>query len=48
VDVSQHCNVKLRNVTAALVTTTQDEPLPEQIQRELPAALRRLHATEHR
>ncbi|MFJ1606164.1 ANTAR domain-containing protein [Streptomyces sp. NPDC088253] len=48
VDVSQHCNVKLRNVAAALVATTQDEPLPEQIQRELPAALRRLHATEHR
>ncbi|WP_266630514.1 ANTAR domain-containing protein [Streptomyces sp. NBC_01719] len=48
VDVSQHCNVRLRNVTAPLVATTQDEPLPEQIQRELPAALRRLHATEHR
>ncbi|GHD61376.1 hypothetical protein GCM10010317_055040 [Streptomyces mirabilis] len=48
VDVSQHCNVKLRNVAAALVATTQDEPLPEQIQRELPGALRRLHATRSR
>ncbi|MEV4448268.1 ANTAR domain-containing protein [Streptomyces mirabilis] len=48
VDVSQHCNVKLRNVAAALVATTQDEPLPEQIQRELPGALRRLHATDRR
>jgi hypothetical protein len=48
VGVSQHCNVKLRNVAAALVATTQDEPLPEQIQRELPGALRRLRATERR
>jgi AmiR/NasT family two-component response regulator len=48
VDISQHCNVKLRSVAAALVATTQDEPLPEQIQRELPGALRRLHATERR
>ncbi|MFD4411125.1 ANTAR domain-containing protein [Streptomyces sp. NPDC058476] len=48
VDVSQHCNVKLRDVAAALVTTTQDEPLPEQIQRELLRARRRLHATDRR
>ncbi|WP_369258777.1 ANTAR domain-containing protein [Streptomyces sp. R35] len=46
VDVSQHCNVKLRDVAAALVTTTKDEPLPEQIQRELRRALRRLHSTD--
>ena len=42
VDVSQHCNVKLRNVAAALVATTNDETLPEGIQRELRRALRRL------
>ncbi|WP_225860662.1 ANTAR domain-containing protein [Streptomyces triticiradicis] len=48
VDISQHCNVKLRSVAVALVATTQDEPLPEQIQRELPGALRRLHVTERR
>jgi len=44
VGVSQHCNVKLRDVAAALVATTKDETLPEQIRRELRRALRRLHA----
>ncbi|GGO45691.1 ANTAR domain-containing protein [Streptomyces lasiicapitis] len=43
VDVSQHCNVKLRDVAVALVDTTRDEPLPEQIQRELGRALKRLN-----
>ncbi|GGV22905.1 ANTAR domain-containing protein [Streptomyces spectabilis] len=46
VDVSQHCNVKLRDVTAALVATTQEEELPEQMRRELRRALRCLH--DHR
>ena len=44
VEVSQHCNVKLRDVAAALVATTKDETLPEQVRRELRRALRRLHA----
>lgn len=48
VDVSQHCNVKLRNVAVALVATTRDETLPGQIQRELRRALRRLHAGDRR
>ncbi|MEV6551770.1 ANTAR domain-containing protein [Streptomyces sp. NPDC051597] len=42
VEVSQHCNVKLRDVAAALVATTEDEPLPGQIRRELSRALSRL------
>ncbi|MFC7259259.1 ANTAR domain-containing protein [Streptomyces lutosisoli] len=46
VDVSQHCNDKLRDVAAALVATTEDETLPEQIRRELRRALRRLHAAD--
>ncbi|WP_369243673.1 ANTAR domain-containing protein [Streptomyces sp. R41] len=48
VDVSQHCNVKLRNVAAALVATTRDKTLPEPIQRELRRGLRRLHAADRR
>jgi hypothetical protein len=48
VDVSQHCNVKLRHVAVALVATTKDEALPEQLRRELRRALRRLHAAERR
>ncbi|MEV0260702.1 ANTAR domain-containing protein [Streptomyces sp. NPDC050617] len=43
VDLSQHGNVKLRDVAAALVGTARGEPLPAQIQRELRCALRRLH-----
>ncbi|WP_369260966.1 ANTAR domain-containing protein [Streptomyces sp. R35] len=46
VGVSQHCNIKLRDVAAALVATTKDETLPEPIQRELRRALRRLHAAD--
>ncbi|MFI1168269.1 ANTAR domain-containing protein [Streptomyces sp. NPDC020801] len=42
VDVSQHCNIKLRDVATALVATTKDRTLPEPIQRELRRALRRL------
>ncbi|WP_329394783.1 ANTAR domain-containing protein [Streptomyces melanogenes] len=41
VDVSQHCNIKLRNVATALVAAAQGEPLPEQMQRELRRALKR-------
>lgn len=46
VGVSQHCNIKLRDVAAALVATTKDEMLPEEIQREFRRALRRLHAAD--
>lgn len=42
VDVSQHCNVKLRDVAAALVATTREEEFPEMMRRELRRALRRL------
>ncbi|WP_405923055.1 ANTAR domain-containing protein [Streptomyces sp. NBC_00035] len=48
VDVSQHCNVKLRDVAAALVATTKDQELPEAIRREWSRALRRLHTLERR
>jgi small nuclear ribonucleoprotein (snRNP)-like protein len=48
VDVSQHCNVKLRDVAAALVATTEDEALPDTMQRALRHALRRLHAADRR
>ncbi|MFG2366398.1 ANTAR domain-containing protein [Streptomyces mirabilis] len=48
VDVSQHCNVKLRDVAAALVATAKGEALPEQLQRELRRALRRAHAADRR
>ena len=46
VEVSQHCNIKLRVVAAALVATTEDRTLPAEIQRELRRALRRLHAAD--
>ncbi|MER6209030.1 ANTAR domain-containing protein [Streptomyces sp. NPDC001642] len=46
VDVSQHCNIKLRVVATALVATTADEALPAPIQRELRRALRLLHAAD--
>ncbi|MDG4856865.1 ANTAR domain-containing protein [Streptomyces sp. T-3] len=46
VDISQHCNVKLREVAAALVATAEGEQLPEQMRRELRHALRRLHAAD--
>ncbi|MFF6991408.1 ANTAR domain-containing protein [Streptomyces sp. NPDC010273] len=46
VDVSQHCNIKLRMVATALVATTADEALPATIQRELRRALRLLHAAD--
>ena len=46
VGVSQHCNIKLRTVAAALVATTEDKTLPADIQRELRRALRRLHAAD--
>ncbi|WP_405957749.1 ANTAR domain-containing protein [Streptomyces phaeochromogenes] len=46
VGVSQHCNIKLRDVAAALVATTDDKTLPEEIRRELRRALRRLHTAD--
>ncbi|MCX4977820.1 ANTAR domain-containing protein [Streptomyces sp. NBC_00620] len=48
VDVSQHCNVKLRDVAAALVASPNGVTLPEQIRRELRGAMRRLHAVDRR
>lgn len=44
VDVSQHCNVKLRDVAAALVATTEGKKLPQEMQHEWRRALRRLRA----
>ncbi|MCZ4509080.1 ANTAR domain-containing protein [Streptomyces sp. ActVer] len=46
VDVSQHSNVKLRDVAAALVATTNGQELPDALRREWRRALRRLHAPE--
>lgn len=48
VDVSQHCNIKLRDVAAALVATTKDEALPEPIQRELRRGLRCFRLADRR
>jgi hypothetical protein len=48
VDVSQHCNIKLRDVAVALVATTKHRTLPEPIQGELRRALRRLHTADRR
>ncbi|MEU3958278.1 ANTAR domain-containing protein [Streptomyces buecherae] len=48
VDVSQHCNIKLRDVAEALVATTRGRALPEPIRRELRRTLRRLHAADRR
>jgi hypothetical protein len=48
VDVSQRCNIKLRDVAVALVATTKDRTLPEPIQHELRRALRRLHRADGR
>lgn len=48
VDVSQHSNVKLRDVAAALVATTENETLPEPVRRELRQGLRRLHPADRR
>lgn len=44
VDVSQHCNVKLRDVAAALVATTEGKKLPQEMRHEWCCALRRLRA----
>ncbi|MCZ4509078.1 ANTAR domain-containing protein [Streptomyces sp. ActVer] len=48
VDVSRQCDLKLREVAAALVATSEGKPLPEQIQRALRRALRRLHTADLR
>jgi AmiR/NasT family two-component response regulator len=48
VDVSQRCNIKLRDVAAALVATTKDDALPEPIRQELRQALRRLHTADRK
>ncbi|MEV2189987.1 ANTAR domain-containing protein [Streptomyces phaeochromogenes] len=46
VGVSQHCNIKLRDVAAALVATTDEVMLPEEVRREFRRALRRLHPAD--
>ena len=48
VDVSQRCNIKLRDVAVALVATTDGERLPEPMQRELRRGLRRLRQAGRR
>ncbi|WP_231976409.1 ANTAR domain-containing protein [Streptomyces sp. 3214.6] len=48
VGVSQRCNIKLRDVAAALVATTKDEALPAPVRQELRQALRRLHSADRR
>lgn len=44
VNISQHSNIKLREVAAALVATADGEALPQALHKELRHALRRLHA----
>ncbi|MGW0903043.1 ANTAR domain-containing protein [Streptomyces sp. NPDC002853] len=44
VEVSQHSNVKLREVAAALVAAADGAALPEPLREELRRALRRPHA----
>ncbi|MFG2749811.1 ANTAR domain-containing protein [Streptomyces xanthophaeus] len=48
VDVSQHRNVELRDVAAALVSSAEGEALPDALQRALRDAFRRLHTAEGR
>ncbi|MGW3649842.1 ANTAR domain-containing protein [Streptomyces sp. NPDC000878] len=48
VDVSQRCNIKLRDVAVALVATTDGQRLPEPMQRELRRGLRRLRQAGRR
>lgn len=48
VDVARRCDLRLREVAAALVATAEDESLPEQMHRALRHALRRLHAADQR
>ncbi|WP_151483376.1 ANTAR domain-containing protein [Streptomyces albicerus] len=48
VDVSRQCDLKLREVAAYLVATSEGEQLPGQIQRALRRALRRLHTADLR
>ncbi|MDJ1132043.1 ANTAR domain-containing protein [Streptomyces iconiensis] len=48
VEVARQCDLKLREVAAALVATTEDEPLPEQMHRALRRALVRLYTADRR
>ncbi|MFJ9086884.1 MULTISPECIES: ANTAR domain-containing protein [unclassified Streptomyces] len=48
VDVARQCDLKLREVSTALVATTEGEPLPLRMHRALRRALRRLHVAEQR
>jgi len=45
VEVSQHTNIKLREVAAALTATTEGAALPAPVERSLAAALRRRRST---
>ncbi|MFF3975752.1 ANTAR domain-containing protein [Streptomyces sp. NPDC001828] len=46
VDVSQHCNIKLRDVACALVATTDGERLPSALRHALHHALVRQRAAQ--
>lgn len=48
VEVSQHSNVKLRDVAAALVATTEGVALQDPLRRELRRVLRGLRAADRR
>ncbi|WP_371749903.1 ANTAR domain-containing protein [Streptomyces sp. NBC_01283] len=48
VERAQHSNVKLRELSAALVATADGEAFPEPLHKELRRALRRLHAENRR
>ncbi|NGO78850.1 ANTAR domain-containing protein [Streptomyces sp. YC504] len=48
VDVSRQCDLKLREVAAALVATSDGAQLPRHMQAALRRALRRLHAAQRR
>lgn len=46
VEVSQHCNIKLRDVAAALVATTAGQLLREDVRQEMESAFQRLPSPE--
>ncbi|MEJ8636596.1 ANTAR domain-containing protein [Streptomyces sp. NPDC006475] len=48
VDVSRQCDVKLREVAAALVATSEGDPFPEQMHRAIRHSLLRIYAADRR
>lgn len=46
VDVARRCDLRLREVAAAVVATAEGAQLPGQMQRELRRSLRRFHAAD--